>query len=126
MSARPPNSNAQAVAAAALAAGQTIKDSAAAAGVNEKTVRRWLKETSEFKSRVEELRSEAVSAAMNRLSTDMTAAAAVLAGLLKSRIPIVRLRAAKVVIEVGMKLKDHADLEQRVRELEAKLLGTSR
>src|SRR5689334_2224655 len=72
------------VAAGLLAGGLTIKDAAAQAGVGERTLRRWLDEDPEFKATVGRLRSEAVGAAMARLSATMTAAADVLKGLLDS------------------------------------------
>ena len=115
-------SGAAEVAAAALATGETAVAAARIAGVHERTVRKWL-DRPEFVARVEQLRGEAVGQAVSRLSGSLTLAADALKKLIGHRDPGVRFRAARAVIELGMKLKEHAELEARLRDLEMKLAG---
>ena len=110
--------------AAALATGETATAAAATAKVHERTVRKWL-DRPEFKARVEQLRAEAVGRAVNRLSGSMTTAADALMQLVGNDDPHIRFKAAKAVIELGVKLKEHVELEQRVKDLEAKLAGST-
>ena len=50
----------------------------------------------------------------------MTAAADVLAGLLKNKDANVKLRAARAVLELATKLRESEELEARVTELETR------
>jgi hypothetical protein len=111
------------LAATALAAAQTAVAAAAASGVHERTVRKWLDQP-DYRARVERLRSEAVGRALGRLGDGMTAAADALRGLVGHRDPHVRFKAARAVLELGLKLREHAELEERVKELEARFADT--
>ncbi|HJZ57432.1 MAG TPA: hypothetical protein VKE74_20855 [Gemmataceae bacterium] len=104
----------------ALAAGQTQAEAAAKGGVSVRTVRSWSGE-SEFAARVEQLRAEAIGQALGRLSGTMSSAADVLKDLLQSKSEDVRLRASRAILELGVKLREFVALEERVRDLEAKL-----
>ena len=106
-------SNANETLATSLAAGMTVKDAAAAAGVSERTAARRLKLRG-FARRVAHLRGLMMSEAVGRLSRSMGGAADVLADLLKSR------NAARALIVLGVRLREHADLEARVADLERK------
>jgi len=108
------------VVAFALAAGQTQAEAAAKGGVSVRTVRSWSGE-SEFAARVEQLRAEAIGQALGRLSGTMSSAADVLKDLLQSKSEDVRLRASRAILELGVKLREFVALEERVRDLEAKL-----
>ncbi|QDU23575.1 hypothetical protein [Urbifossiella limnaea] len=114
-----PNPGAAEIAAAALAAGQTAVAAAAVAGVHERTVRKWLDQP-DYRAGVDRLRGEAVGRALGRLGDGMTAAADALRGLVAHRDPHVRYKAARAVLELGLRLREHAELEGRVRELEAR------
>lgn len=105
------------VAALALALGRTHKQAAAEAGVSERCIYRWNR-LPKFRARVNELRGAAVGAAVNKLSTSMTAASDVLAGLLKNKDANVKLRAARAVLELATKLRESEELEARVADLE--------
>jgi hypothetical protein len=49
-----------------------------------------------------------------------------LLGLQKESVaPTVRLGAARAVLELGMKLREHSDMEERLRALEERLAGES-
>ena len=106
------------IVAAHLAAGMAVKDAAAAAGVADRSIRKWKAEDAEFVALIERLRSEAIAAAMGRLSDRMTAAADVLAGLLGSDDERVRHASAVKILELGTKLRESVAMEERVAELE--------
>ena len=108
------------LAAAALAAGNTAKDAAAAARCHVRTVRKWQAKP-EFQARVSELRAEAVGRSLGRLSDGMTAAADALRALVAHKDPHVRFKAARAVLELGVRFREAVELEQRLRDLEAKL-----
>src|SRR4051812_38904491 len=72
--------------AAALAAGRTVRDAAAAAGVSEKTAHRRNADPA-FKARVTALRAGMVTTAAGRLAGGMAAAADVLVALLADADP---------------------------------------
>lgn len=103
--------------AVALAAGQTLRDAAAAAGIGERTAtRRWAEPA--FRRRVGELRAEAVARATGKLADSMAEAAAVLRKLLTAESESVRLSACRAVLELSVKLRESQELEERVRALE--------
>jgi hypothetical protein len=105
--------------AVALAAGQTLRDAAAAVGIGERTAtRRWA--NLEFRRWVAELRAEMVSRATAKIGEGMTEAADVLRKLLAAESESVRLGACRTMLELGMKLREFVDLESRVVALEEK------
>jgi hypothetical protein len=103
--------------AAELAAGKTVRDAAASAGVAERTAFRRLEDTA-FKAHVSELRSEMVRTAAGRLVAGMTEAAGVLRAGLTDADPHIRHKSAVKLIELGVKVTELAELERRVEELE--------
>ena len=103
----------------ALARGDTVAAAATAAGVSEATVYRRLREP-EFRKRVDEARAEIVAQAVARLSAASTEAVDALRGLLSSPQDFARLAAARSILELGAKLREHEDLAARVRALEGK------
>lgn len=109
--------------AAELAAGRTIRAAAAAAGVSERTAARRLTDPA-FKRQVTELRGRMVNRAAGKLAAGMSAAAGVLRKLLASTDEDVRHKAAVKVLELSLKVSEVAELEKRIEELEARLLGT--
>lgn len=113
--------NADEAFALAVAAGQTLRDAAAAAGIGERTAtRRWADLA--FRQRVGELRGEMVSRALGKLADGMAEAGDVLRQLLAEPIPpAVRLGAARALLELGVKLRESVELEQRLATLEKRL-----
>lgn len=120
----PRRKGAVAVAAAALAGGAGVQEAATRAGIGRRTLSRWLT-TPKFAARVEELKAQATACAVNTLTSAMSLAAETLVGLLDG-VPDVRLRAAKTIIEMGVKLNEHYDLAQRITELERQAANPSR
>jgi hypothetical protein len=103
----------------ALACGATVEAAARQCGLGESTVYRRLKDPA-FKARVQEARSEMV-----RRSAGMLTAAAgesvrtLLALQRETAPPAVRLGAARAVLELGIKVRELAELEARLAALEA-------
>ena len=103
----------------ALAGGRTVQAAARVAGVAESTIYRRLRET-EFRRRVTETRAEFTARALGNLAAASTAAAGTLRRLLKAKSEAVRLSAARSILELGTKLRDSVELEQRILALEAR------
>jgi hypothetical protein len=111
--------------AAELAAGKTVKDAAAAAQVSERTATRRLTDP-DFREKVSAIRGEMIGRAAGRLADGMGEAAGVLRALLTDADANIRFRAAGKLIELGVKVVELSDLEQRVVELEAYLAETAK
>lgn len=106
--------------ALALASGATLQRAAALAGTSERTAaRRWADVA--FRTRVNELRGEMVNRALGRLARNMTKAAGTLRQLLDAEHENVRLGAARALLEMGTKLRESVELEQRLAALEQRL-----
>jgi HEAT repeat protein len=90
------------------------------AGVSERTAtRRWA--DPEFRRRVSVLRGELVGQALGRLADAMTSAANVLRQLLAAESENVRLGAARSLLELGVKLRESVELEERLQSLEERM-----
>ncbi len=112
--------NADEALALAVATGQTLRVAAQTAGIGERTAsRRWADPV--FRARVNELRSELVQRSLGRLADGMSEAADVLRGLLTAVSESVRLGAARSLLELGVKLRESVELEERLRALEARI-----
>src|SRR5205814_1019551 len=103
--------------ALALASGAGTAAAAAKAGVSQRTVQRRLG-SPDFRQLVADLRADLIARALGRLADNMTRAADALAGLLDDPDGRVRLRSARAVLTLGVRLRDSVDLTDRVRELE--------
>ena len=103
--------------AAAMASGKTIAQAAAEAHVSERTAKRRSTDPA-FRAKVSALRGEVVSAALGRLADGMSDAASKLRDLLNAEAETVRLGAARSLIELGLKVREAVELEERVRVLE--------
>jgi transposase len=107
----------------ALACGSTVEAAARQSGLSESTIYRRLKNAA-FCRRLKNLRTDMVQ----RASAMLTAAAMEsVKTLLELQKPTntgpVRLGAARSVLEMGVKLREVADLEQRIAALEMQLTG---
>jgi hypothetical protein len=107
----------------ALASGQTLRDAAAAAGIGERTAtRRWADPG--FRRRVADLRAGMMQRALGKLADGMAEAADTLRRLLNSYSESVRLGAARSVLELGHRLRETVELEQRLAEVEEQLAAS--
>ena len=109
----------QEAAALALAAGSTLDEAAQKSGAGVTTIKRWLHEQPNLRRRVNELRSELTSRALGRLVDGMVSAADTLGFLCrKGKSEMVRLSAARAIIELGSRLRENVELEERIAVLE--------
>lgn len=101
----------------ALAAGRTVREAAALAGIGERTATRRMADRA-FRRRVTELRADMVQRALGQLADASTVAVRTLRKLLKAEADTVKLGAARCILELGNKLRESVDLEQRLAALE--------
>jgi hypothetical protein len=107
----------------ALACGATVEAAAKQCGICDRTVYRRLKEPA-FKAKLSEMRSDMVRRAAGMLTAAASAAVNTLLSLQKeSAPPAVRLGAARAILELGIKVREMAELENRIAALEAQLNG---
>ena len=109
----------------ALAAGETVRDAAKAAGIGERTATRYTAEP-DFRRRVVELRAAMVERALGKLADAATAAVDTLRSLLNAEGESTRLGAARSILELGNRMRETVELEQRLAALEQRFAGTSR
>jgi hypothetical protein len=106
--------------ALALASGTSISDAAHQAGIDRRTVYRKL-ENPAFARQVAEFRDRLIGTALGRVADAMTRGADVLAQMLDSPQDHIRIRAARALISLGLRLRDSVDLTARMREVEHEL-----
>jgi hypothetical protein len=104
--------------ALALAAGRTLRQAASDSGAGERTIKTWIAHQPALNRRVTELRAGLTAQALGRLTEGMTEAADTLRALLRARSRSVRLGAARAILELGTKLRESVELEQRIAALE--------
>jgi hypothetical protein len=114
----PAKRNADEALIAALACGATLENAAKTAGVSARTAHRRMRDP-EFKQRLDAFRADMV----HRIAGMVTAANAQAVKTLielqdPSKPPSVRLGAARALLEFGIKLRDSAEMEQRLTRLE--------
>ena len=106
---------------AALAAGQTVRDAAKDAGLSERTAYRRL-ENVEFRRRVKEVQAEMIARAARMLAAAATDAVVVLRELSGSaQRETVKLAASRTILELVHKLRESAEIEFRLCELEGRV-----
>ncbi|HEY7159184.1 MAG TPA: hypothetical protein VH575_34890 [Gemmataceae bacterium] len=109
----------------ALACGVTVENAARQVGISPRTAYRRLADPA-FRQRLQTLRGDMVSRTAGTLTAAASEAVRTLLELLKNPTSsAVRLGAARAVLEIGMKLRELADLEQRLTELEQRLDATA-
>ena len=109
----------------ALACGATVEAAAAKAGLGERTVYRRL-EDPDFRQKLQEFRASMVERSSAMLTAASMEAGKTLLGLMDRSIPhATRLGAARAVIELGIKLRDLLEVEQRLAALEQAITSNS-
>ena len=101
----------------ALASGTTVREAAKLAGVTERTVYRR-REDAEFRSRVQEARKVMFEQALGAVASAGVSAAQKLNALLNANSENVQLGAARSVLELGSRLRENIELEERLSRLE--------
>jgi len=108
----------------ALACGATIENAARQSGLSVRTAHRRMADES-FRRRLQEMRADMVQRTAGALTAAANEAVRTLVDLLKPAMPAaVRLGAARSVLEISMKLRETAELEQRLAALEKRLVDT--
>ena len=114
------NSRTSELLAIRVASGETIRSAAKSLEVSEGRAYH-LARTAAFKKRVGELRTEAVTGAVGKLSEATQKAAQVLVDLLdQTNDPAVRLNAAKAVLNHLLPMAEHAEMRARIDALESR------
>lgn len=102
----------------ALACGATVETAAKQCQLSDRTIYRRLKDA-DFKARLQGVRADMVGRSAGLLTAAASEAMRTLLSLQKENAPpAVRLGAARAVLEVGMKLREVVDLQNRMDELE--------
>jgi hypothetical protein len=105
----------------ALACGATVESAARQAGVSESTVYRRLDDPA-FRQQLQALRADMVQRTAGALTAAANESVRTLLELQKAAAPpAVRLGAARSILEIGIKLREAADLEERLTALEQQL-----
>ena len=108
----------------ALACGATNEKAAASAGISEATVYRRLKDA-EFQQEVRKTGAEMVGRTKSMLTASFGEAVKALLTLLKDSTPAATsLGAARAIIELGVRLRESSEMEERIAALEARIAET--
>ena len=106
----------------ALAAGMTVRDAAVAAGIGERTATRRVTDPG-FRRQVAQLRANMVQRALGRLADASVQAVDTLRALLSAEADTVKLGAARAILELGNRLRETVELEERIAALEQQQTG---
>ncbi len=99
---------------------RTVADAAAKAGVNEKTLRRWLSEDEAFQANYAAARQAAFEVSIHRVQALTAQAVDTLEELLdEKKHPNVRLGAARTVAEIGIHQHDAETILRKLDEIES-------
>jgi hypothetical protein len=109
----------------ALACGATVEAAGRQCGLSERTIYRRLREP-DFRQRLQDVRNDMVQRTAGTLTAAATEAVRTLLDLQKPTAPPpVRLGAAKAILEIGMKVREVAELEQRLQALEVQVASNA-
>jgi hypothetical protein len=124
--ARPVRKAADRVLLQALACGATVENAARKAGVGVRTVYRRLANAG-FRRQLQELRTEMMQRTAGMLTGAGMGSVKVLVDLQTdvAMPPGVRRRSARDVLELGLKFREAAELEQRLAAVETRLAGAT-
>jgi 2-succinyl-5-enolpyruvyl-6-hydroxy-3-cyclohexene-1-carboxylate synthase len=112
----------QTKAVAALLSAPTLADAAAEVGVNERTLRNWLKKPT-FKEAVKQAGREILGVTMSRLQAAAKEATETLLRKLRCGENSVEVRAAGLILANAFTAADLFDLQERVQALESAVGG---
>lgn len=102
-----------------LACGATVDQAAKQTGISERTVYRRLADPL-FKQQLHSMRFDMVQRTSGTLTASGSEAVKTLLALMRPEVPAsVRLGASRAVLELGIKVREIADLDQRLTEVES-------
>ena len=106
----------------ALACGATVEAAASKVGLSARTVYRYLDKPA-FRRQLQAFRADMVNRATGMLSAASMEAVKTLLGLMQGNTTAAsRLGAARAVLEMGIKLRQSTELEERMTKIEERLL----
>ncbi len=109
----------------ALACGASIETAAQKAGISKRTLQRRMADL-EFRRQIQVVRGDMVQRHSGTLTAAGTEAIKTMLDLLKGNTPAnVRLGAARTILEISVKYREAADIEERLVSLEQQALETS-
>lgn len=108
---------------AALLGGLTISAAAAASGVSERTLRRWLT-TESFASALADARTALLRSVLDALMSNMRNAVEALVRNLEATTPSVQVRSAEALLRAGFRATELDDLERRIALIEQSMRST--
>ena len=108
------------VLAMALASGATHVAAAQQAQTSERTVRRKLADPA-FRALVGDYRNQLIAGALGRMAESMTRAADALVAMLDAPEAHIRVRAARSLLSLGVRLQDSVDTANRIQAVEVEL-----
>lgn len=109
----------------ALACGATVENAARSAGVSPRTAHRRLADSA-FQQRLQSLKADMVQRTASMLTAAGMESAKTLITLQDNSNPgAVRLGASRTVLELGMRLRESAELGTRIAALEAQVAATA-
>ncbi|MFC8274924.1 hypothetical protein ACFUJR_20775 [Streptomyces sp. NPDC057271] len=103
-----------------LAGGMSSNDVGTTIGVSGRTVRRWRQEP-DFKAEVESARRELLAESIGAVTSALRRSIATLEDLMGNESAAIRVKAAGDVLRMLPALGTHAELEERLAALEARL-----
>lgn len=109
----------------ALAGGVSVAEAAERAGIGERTAYRRLNDA-EFRRAISEARGRLFDNALGKLASIASKATDTLERLMDSDKPSVALGAAKAALELGPRLRELTELEERLARLEGIAQGNDR
>lgn len=104
----------------ALIDGQSYEEAALTAGVTSRTLRKWRCEDEEFQQEITRQSNIVLSDATTNMKSNMQTAVSVICEVMNDTAapPAVRVRAAQVMLETGLKLVEAAEVLNRITALE--------
>jgi hypothetical protein len=104
-----------------LVACRSAEEARKRARVGQKTLYQWLKNPL-FRQELERARNEVIDAGLERLKASITQAVDVLSETMVGEDPVLRLRAAGMVLDHFWKVREMKEMEERLRRVEEVLL----
>jgi hypothetical protein len=109
----------------ALACGASVESAAQSAGISRRTAHRRLADPV-FQARLHQVRADMVERTAGMLTAAAGEAVKTLLALLKEEIAAAtRLGAARAILELGVRMRETAELAERIAALEAQLKAAS-
>ncbi len=100
-----------------LTASSTVSEGARLAGISRTTFYRWMEDEA-FRERFETLRADIQSYAYAELRGLTLKGTLVLAQMLEDPSSAIKLKAAQTAVAAGIKLSEHADVQERLTRIE--------